>query len=72
MKATTTAVLMIGMSLSGIAMADCQSNLSAEETIDCINYEGATNSYVDEDIKDIHNSSNKQEKSEIATVEVKN
>ena len=73
MKSTITAVL-IGMSLSGIAMAECQPNLSADETINCINYEGATyskHSYVDEDIKDTYNSSNKQEKSETASLVVK-
>ena len=50
MKKVIATVILSGIAISGIAMADCLPNLSAEETIECVVYEGATNlDYLDEE-----------------------
>lgn len=74
MNKSIVAVFLVGMSFSGLAMADCQKNLSAEEAINCINYEGATSNthqYSDTEVEKIYSSSSepeKAEKSEMASV----
>jgi hypothetical protein len=47
MKKPVTMVYLVGMGLSTLSMADCPPSLSAEQTVECINYEGATSSYLD-------------------------
>lgn len=47
MKKPLTMVYLVGMGLPALSMADCPPNLSAEQTVECINYEGATSSYLD-------------------------
>jgi hypothetical protein len=73
MNKSIAAVFLVGMSFSGLAIADCEHNLSAEEVINCINYEGATyntHSYSDTEVENIYSSSSKPEtadKSEMAS-----
>ena len=50
MKIVIATVILSGIAISGIAMADCPTNLSAEETVECVVIEGATNlDYLDEE-----------------------
>ena len=68
----------IGFSVS--AMAECPSNLTAEETIDCVVIEGATSSYSDysneienpQDIAETQSTTETtKEKAELASVQIK-
>ena len=67
-------LFLAGMGLSTTALANCPPSLTVEETIECINYEGATSSYLDytdDYAQEITSKEPEQASTQFATIEAK-
>ena len=72
MKNTITTVFLAGITLSSVAMADWPAYLSAGEIVDCMNNKGEESNCLDyqyDYTQDVTSIINKQEKTEIGSLE---
>ena len=74
-KSSVVVVVSVLALSSGVALADCEQSLDAQRTVECINYEGATSSYLDYrngeyrgGEEDRQSSEQQQSKSELASM----